>query len=135
MIRNDNDIVVPMDVSVLKGKGGEGKDGKGKAKLKDDKDKADPKSNPNKDKKCFCCDEVGHVKSECRKKMKDDEERKATPLSVNVPANASMACTSALRQITIPSYFTDDDFHSPMRIFALNVSSHTGAAHSACPSH
>ena len=60
--RNENDIV-PMDVSVLKGKGGKGKDGKGKdgntkdgkgkVKVKDDKDKTDPKSNANKDKKCF----------------------------------------------------------------------------------
>ena len=76
-------IVVPMDVSVLKGtdgkgKDGKGKDGEGKAKLKDDKDKADPKTTPNMDKKCFYCDKVGHVKSECRKKKKDDEERKTT---------------------------------------------------------
>ena len=77
-----------MDVSVLKGKGGKGKDGKskdgkskdgkGKAKVKDDKDKADPKSYPNKDKKCFCCDKIGHVKADCRKKKRDDEERKTT---------------------------------------------------------
>ena len=49
--RNENDIV-PVDVSVLKGKGGKGKDGKckdgknkdgnGKPKVKDDKDKTDP---------------------------------------------------------------------------------------------
>ena len=60
--RNENDIV-PMDISVLKSKGGKGKDGKGKdgntndgkgkTKVKDDKDKTDPKSNANKDKKCF----------------------------------------------------------------------------------
>ena len=55
--------VVPMDVSVLKGKGvkgkdstskdGEAKDGKGKLKVEDDKDKTDPKLNVNKDRKCF----------------------------------------------------------------------------------
>ena len=60
--RNDNDVV-PMDVSVLKGKGvkgkdstskdGEAKDGKGKLKVEDDKDKTDPKLNVNKDRKCF----------------------------------------------------------------------------------
>ena len=77
---NENDKV-PMDVSLLKGKGGKGKDveskdgkgkdRKGKAKVEDDKDKTDPKSNPNKDRKCFYCDDS-------RTKKKDDEERKTT---------------------------------------------------------
>ena len=96
------------------------------------------------------------MKSERRKK-KDDEDREAPPLTqnslasspsttappglANVPTNSSKASTSSLRQITIPSHVTDDDFHSAMRIFALNARSHTdramvdsGAAHSACPS-
>ena len=74
-----------MDVSVLKGKGGKGKngkgkdgkneEGKGKTKDKDDRDKSDPKSSFNKDKKCFYCDRVGHVRADCRKKKRDDEER------------------------------------------------------------
>ena len=107
------------------------------------------------DKRCFYCDMVGHVNADCRKK-KDDEERKTTltqnslasshsttapPGLANVPTNSSMASTSSLRQLTVPSHVTDDDFHSPMRIFALNASSPTdrvmvdsGAAHSACPS-
>ena len=164
--RNENDIV-PLDVSVLKGKGGKGKDGKSKdgknkdgkvkAKGKDDKDKTDSKSNANKNKKCFYRDKIVHVKSECRKKKQDDEEREATPLAqnslasspstlvppglANVPTNSSMVSTSSLRQIAIPSHVTDDDFHSAMRIFALNARSHTdrvmvdsGAPHSACPS-
>ena len=80
------DDVVPMDVSVLKGKGGKGKDGKGKegkgkegkrkTKAKDDRDKFDPKSSSNKFKKCFYCDKFGHVRADCRKKKRDDEERK-----------------------------------------------------------
>ena len=89
------------------------------------------------------------MKSERRKK-KDDEERKATPLTLNslasspsttappglanVPTNSSMASTSSLRQITIPSHVTDDDFHCATRIFALNARSHTDRVHSACPS-
>ena len=44
--RNENDVV-PMDVSVLKGKEGKGKEGKGKTKAKDDRDKFDPKSSSN----------------------------------------------------------------------------------------
>ena len=85
--RNENDIL-PVDVSVLKGKvkgkdgkskDGKGKDGKGKTKGKDGKDKVESKSSsPNKDKKCFYCDKIGHVKGDCRKKRKDDEERKTT---------------------------------------------------------
>ena len=37
----------------------------------------------------------------------------------------------------IPSYASDDEFHSPVRIFPLRVNSNvddSGAAHSACPS-
>ena len=59
--RSENGVV-PMDVTVIKGKGGKGKDGngkegkskegKGKTKAKEDKDKFDSKSNPNKFKKC-----------------------------------------------------------------------------------
>ena len=70
--RSENDVV-PMDVSVIKGKGGKGKDGKGKegkskegkgkTKAKEDKDKFDSKSNPNKFKKCFYCDKVGTCQS------------------------------------------------------------------------
>ena len=81
--RSENDVV-PMDVSVIKGKGGKGKDGKGKegkgkedkgkTKAKEDKDKLDSKSNPNKFKKCFYCDKVGHVRADCRKTKRDDEE-------------------------------------------------------------
>ena len=47
-----------------KSKDGKNKDGKGTAKIKDDKDKTDPKSNANKDKNCFYCDEIGHVKAD-----------------------------------------------------------------------
>ena len=83
--RSENDVV-PMDVSVIKGKGGKGKDGKGKegkskegkgkTKAKEDRDKFDSKSNPNKFKKCFYCDKVGHVRADCKKKKRDDEERR-----------------------------------------------------------
>ena len=163
--RSENDVV-PMDVSVLKGKGGKdkdgkskggkNKDGKGRTKAKDDRDKSDPRSGSNKDKKCFYCDKVGHVKADCRKQKRDDEERRtmstqnilipsrgttSPPGLTNISTNASGASTSSLRQLTIPTYVSDDEFHSPMRIFALQVKSHvdrvmvdSDAAHSACPS-
>ena len=131
--RNENDIV-PMDVSALKGKGGKGKDGKGKnsktkdgkgkAMVKDDKDKTDPKSNANKDKKCFYCDKIGHVFADCRKKKRDDEERKTTLAQIsltsspttstppgleNVTTSTSGASTSSPRQLTVPSHGSDGE--------------------------
>ena len=155
--RNENDIV-PVDVSVLKGKGkgkdGKSKDGKGKTKGKDGKDKVESKSSsPIKDKKCFHCEKIGHVKADCRKK-RDDEERKttlaqdsltsssdatSTPGLTKVTTSTSGASTSSLRQLTVPSHVSDDEFQSPMKIFALNAGLHvdrvmvdSGAAHSAC---
>ena len=63
------------------------------------------------------------------------------PGLTNVTMNTSGASSSSLRQLTIPPYVSDDEFHSPMRIFALKVNSNvdrvmvdSGAAHSACPS-
>ena len=63
------------------------------------------------------------------------------PGNANISTSASGASNSSLGQLTIPSYVLDDEFHSPMRIFALRNSSHvdrvmvdSGAAHSACPS-
>ena len=162
--RNENDLV-PMGVSVLKGRGGKGKDGKGKdgknkdgkekAKAKDDKDKTDP--NSTSDKMCSYCDKICHVKADCRKKKKrDDEERKTTlaqnsltsspitttpPGLANVPTSTSGGSASSLRQLTVPSHVSDDEFYSPMRIVALQAGSLTdrvmvnsGAAHGACPS-
>ena len=59
----------------------------------------------------------------------------------NGRTNTSGVNTSSLRQLTIPSYVLDDEFHSPMRIFVLKDNSHvdrvmvdSGAAHSTCPS-
>ena len=116
-----------------KNKDGKSKDGKGKTKGKDGKDKAEHKSSSqNKDKKCFYCDKIGHVKAYCRKKKKkrDDKERKTTlaqnsltspsdatsPRALtNVPAGTSGTSTSSLRQLTVPSHVSDDEFHSPMR--------------------
>ena len=89
--RSENDVV-PMDVSVIKGKEGKGKEGKGKTKAKEDKDKFDSKSNPNKFKKCFYCDKVGHVRADCRKKKRDDEERRN--MSPQNSLNASSASMS-----------------------------------------
>ena len=145
--RSENDVV-PMDVSVIKGKGGKGKDGKGKegkgkegkgkTKAKEDRDKFDSKSNPNKFKKCFYCDKVGHVRADCRKKKRDDEERRnmspqnsfnassasmSPPGLTNVTTNTSGASSSSLRQLTIHPDVSDEEFHSSMRIFVLRYNS------------
>ena len=122
-------------------------------KAEDDRDKSDPKSSSNKFKKCFYFDNVGHIRADCRKKKRDDEERRnmsaqnslnsssasmSPPGHTNVTRNTSGASSSSLRQLTIPSYASDDEFHSPMRIFALRVNSNvdrvmvdSGAEHSA----
>ena len=84
---------------------------------KDGKDKVESKSSsPNKDKKCFYCDKIGHVKADSQKKERDDEERKTTlaqnslttspaatspPGLTNVPTSTSGASTSSLRQLTV----------------------------------
>ena len=98
--KTHNENVVPLDVSVIKGKGGKGKDGKGKqgkegngkTQAKEDKDKLDSKSNPNKFKKCFYCGKDGHVRADCRKKKRDDEERRN--MSPQNSLNASSAAPS-----------------------------------------
>ena len=41
-----------------------------------------------------------------------------------ISMSASGASNSSLRQLTIPTYVSDDEFHSPMRIFALQDSPH-----------
>ena len=104
------------------------------------RDKSESKlSNQNKDKKCFYCDKIGHVKADCRMKKRDDEEHKTTlaqnsltsssdatspPGLTNVPASTYGASTSSLRQLTVPSHVSDGEFHSPMRIFAWNAGLH-----------
>ena len=93
-----------------------------------------PKSSSNKFKKCFYCDKVGRVRADCRKKKRDDEERRnmsaqnslnsscasMSPLGLtDITMNTSGTSSSSLRQLTIPSYVSHDEFHSPMRIFCL----------------
>ena len=93
-----------------------------KTKAKKDRDKFDSKSNPNKFKKCFYCDKVGHVRADCRKMKRDDEERRnmspqnglnsssasmSPPGLTNITTNTSGASSSSLRQLTIPPYVSE----------------------------
>ena len=79
------------------------------------------------------------MKADCRKKKRDDEERKTTlaqnsltsspdatspPGLTNVATSTSGASASSLRQLTVPSHVSDDEFHSPKRIFALSDGLH-----------
>ena len=115
-----------------KGKDGKNKDGKGKAKAKDDKDKTDPKSKSNKDKKCFYCYKIGHVKADCRKKKRDDEQNSLTssPVTTTPPGLANVpTSTSSLRQLTVPSHVSDDEIYRPVSVMV-----DSGAANSGCPS-
>ena len=114
----------------------DGELGKGKAKAKDDKEKIESKSNSNKDKNCFCCDMIGHVKADCRRKKRDDEERRTTlaqnsqtssavtttpPGLANVPMSTSGQRLVSLRELIVPSHVSDEEFHTPMRIFVLRA--------------
>ena len=98
---------------------------------------------------------IVHVKADCRMRKRDDEERKTTlaqnsltsssdatspPGLTNVTTSISGASASSRRQLTVPCHVSDDEFHSPMKIFTLNDGLHvgrvmvdSGAAHSACP--
>ena len=79
---------VPMDISAApykgkgKGKKGDtkGKDPKGKGKSEDkggkgksSKGKTQKNENPHKDKECRYCHKMGHIKSECRKRIADEK--------------------------------------------------------------
>ena len=79
---------VPMDISTApykgkgKGKKGDtkGKDPKGKGKSEDkggkgksSKGKTQKTENPHKDKECRYCHKMGHIKSECRKRIADEK--------------------------------------------------------------
>ena len=129
-----------------KGKKGGGK-GDGKNPTKGD--------DGNKDRKCFYRDKVGHVKSECRQKMRDDESRR-TAGSQQAGLSAGEAAAFAalqpppgiggsptnMRMLLVPSY-SEEEFELPSRLFMLSdtaphrkhqrVCVDSGAARSACP--
>ena len=156
--------VQPMDIGRLQAdgaKGGKGRksDGKG-SKGKKGGGKGDGKNHTkgddaNKDRKCFYCDKVGHVKSECRQKMRDDESRR-TAGSQQAGLSAGEAAAFAalqpppgiggsptnVRMLLVPSY-SEEEFELPSRLFMLSdtaphrkhqrVCVDSGAARSACP--
>ena len=76
-----------MDIGTLQETGWKGKGKKGDGKVTKGK-------KGTKDKKRFHCDKVGHVKTECRKKTKDDADRKASGGSQQAGLAASEAATS-----------------------------------------
>ena len=140
--RSENDVV-PMDVSVLKGKGGKGKDGKGK----EGKGKVIPSRIPTSSRSASTVTKLGTSELTAERRNVTTEQFELIE-HVNEPTGTHKhhnehfwGSSSSLRQLTIPSYVSDDEFHSPMRIFALRDNSNvdrvmvdSGAAHSACPS-
>ena len=57
------------------------------------RDESDHKSKSNRERKCFYCDKVGHVRADCRKKKQDHDERRS--MSAQNGLTSSNASTSS----------------------------------------
>ena len=72
-----------------KGKGkegtgkGKGKDIKGKDKAKDVKNESFKKVKSDDRRKCFYCNKTGHVRAECRQRLKDLAEAEGKPVAAS----------------------------------------------------
>ena len=65
-----------------KGKG-KGKDIKGKDKAKDVKNESSKKVKRDDRRKCFYCNKTGHVRTECRQRLKDLAEAEGKPVAAS----------------------------------------------------
>ena len=79
-----------------KGKGkdkgkGKGKDVKGKDKAKDAKNESSKKTKSDDQRKCFYCQKTGHVKAECRKRLKDLADAEEKPVAASPHPNDTAA--------------------------------------------
>ena len=75
-----------------KGKGkGKGKDVKGKGKGMDAKNESSKKAKSDDQRKCFYCNKSGHVKAECRKRLRDLAEAEGKPVAASPHANDTAA--------------------------------------------
>ena len=67
-----------------KGKGkGKGKDVKGKDKAKDAENESSNKAKSDDQRKCVYCQKMGHVKAECRKRLKDFADGEGKPVAAS----------------------------------------------------
>ena len=79
-----------------KGKGkGKGKDIKGKDKAKDVRNESSKKVKSDDRRKCFYCNNTGHVKAECNKRLRDfaEPERKPVGVATSTRRNSDRAVT------------------------------------------
>ena len=75
-----------------KGKGkGKGKDVMGKDKAKDAKNESSMKAKSDDQRKCFYCQKTGHVKAECRKRLKDLADTEEKPMAATPHPNDTAA--------------------------------------------
>ena len=76
---------------------GKGNDIKGKDKAKDVKNESSKKAKSDDRRKCFYCNKTGHVRAECRKRLKDFAEAEEKP----VAASATSTRHSSGRAVTV----------------------------------
>ena len=62
---------------------GKGKDIKGKEKAKGVKNESSKKAKSDDQRKCFYCNKTGHVRAECRKRLKDLAEAEGEPVAAS----------------------------------------------------
>ena len=83
--------------SKSKGKGkeskGKGKDIKGKDKAKDVKNESSKKAKSDDQRKCYC-NKTGHVRAECRKRLKDLAEAEEKPVAASPHPHDTAAVVS-----------------------------------------
>ena len=97
-----------------KGKGkeskgeGKGKDVNNKGKGKDAKNESSKKTKNDDQRKCFCCQKTGHVKAECRKRLKDLAEAEGKPVAAS-PHDPNDTASVLPLQCLLPGETADAD--------------------------
>ena len=84
---------VPMQIGARpksKGKGKDSKD-KGRSKGKDAKDQSSKKAKGDDQRRCYCCQKTGHVKSQCETRLKDLADADGESVTANSHQNDTAA--------------------------------------------
>ena len=110
-----------------KGKGKDkGKDVKGKGKGKDAQNESSKKAKNDDQRKCFYCQKTGHVKAECRKRLKDLAEAEGKPVAAYATSKRhsngrAAAVLTARRETHINVYHSHGSVRTAKRHASLPV--------------